>query len=336
LIKKWTVILIPHNRGERHSFNMSDVHIWVSAASVFVMLCVAAFFFQRSRTMELRSKAVEDEIRTLETLVQTRPVGGPVDVDLDAEWAAREAELRDEFEARDATLLRELSRLYDLEKEVRIITGLPTQIQEGEVVPLPPAEGQGGRPAEFSDGKVFSVDFELLPPDVLNGIASPSADLMLQEMQVRRQSLEHMLMNMDAQRTRIAHTPSVWPTMDKKRRINSGYGNRKDPIDRRLRHHSGVDITADYGATITTTADGVVSFSAYHQYLGRLVKIDHGYGLETWYGHMSKSLVTVGETVKRGQTIGKVGSTGKSTGPHIHYEVHLNGKTVDPKNYIGH
>ena len=66
------------------------------------------------------------------------------------------------------------------------------------------------------------------------------------------------------------------------------------------------------------------------------MKIDHGYGLETWYGHMSKRLVEKGETVMRGQIVGSVGSSGRSTGPHIHYEVHLNGKTVDPKNYIGH
>ena len=332
MIKKWTVILIPHNRGERRSFNMSDVHVWISAATIFVMLCTAAFFFQRSRTLDARARAMQVEVNTLERELAT----GTVQQVVPEDWSEREAEIRREYETRDAVLVRELGRLYDLEKEVRIITGLPSQIREGDEVPLPPTDGQGGRPEGVASSVMYTERDELLPPEVLSGIASPSADLMLREIQIRSKSLMGMISGMDAQRHRIAHTPSVWPTRDPKRKINSRYGRRQDPITKRLRHHNGVDITADYGATIVTTADGVVSYSAYDQYLGNLVKVDHGYGLETWYGHMSKRLVNKGDKVSRGDTLGRVGSTGKSTGPHIHYEVHVDGKTVDPKNYIGH
>lgn len=332
MIKKWTVILIPHNRGERRSFNMSDVHVWISAATIFVTLCTAAFFVQRSRTLDARARAMQSEVHAL----QRELASGVVQQEAPTDWSEREAEIRKEYEARDAVLVRELGRLYDLEKEVRIITGLPSQVQEGDEVPLPPTAGQGGRPEGVPSGVIYTERDELLPPDVLSGVASPSADLMLREIQIRSKSLEGMISGMDAQRHRIAHTPSVWPTRDQKRRINSRYGRRQDPITKRLRHHSGVDISADYGASIVSTADGVVSYSGYDQYLGNLVKVDHGYGLETWYGHMSKRLVNKGEKVSRGDTLGRVGSTGKSTGPHIHYEVHVNGKTVDPKNYIGH
>lgn len=332
MIKKWTVILIPHNRGERRSFNMSDVHVWVSAAVLFVVVFTAAFFFQRSRTYETRTRAMQSEVNQLQRELETDVAR----TEAPADWSEREALIREEYEERDAALVRELSRLYDLEKEVRIITGLPSQIREGDEVPLPPTDGQGGRPEGVSAGARYSERDELLPPEVLSGVASPTADLMLREIQIRSQSLMGMISGMDAQRHRIAHTPSMWPTRDPKRRINSRYGRRQDPITKRLRHHSGVDITADYGAPIVTTADGVVSYSAYDQYLGNLVKVDHGYGLETWYGHMSKRLVSKGDKVFRGDPLGRVGSTGKSTGPHIHYEVHMNGKTVDPKNYIGH
>lgn len=332
MIKKWTVILIPHNRGERRSFNMSDVHVWISAAVLFVVLCTAAFFFQRSRTLDARARAMQTELSTLQHELDS----GVVREEIPADWGEREAEIRKEYEARDEVLVRELGRLYDLEKEVRIIAGLPSQIREGDDVPLPPTDGQGGRPDDVPSGVIYTERDELLPPEVLSGVASPSADLMLREMQVRAASLQGMISGMDAQRHRIAHTPSSWPTTDPKRKINSRYGRRQDPITKRLRHHSGVDIAADYGSPITASADGVVSFSGYDQYLGNLVRVDHGYGLETWYGHMSKRIANKGDKVSRGDVLGKVGSTGKSTGPHIHYEVHVNGKTVDPKNYIGH
>lgn len=332
MIKKWTVILIPHDRGERRSFNMSDVHVWVAAGIILVLCFTSAFFLQRSRTTAAQTRMLESDYQALEAGLNSPEANEA----FDAEWREREASLRSEFEDRDNALARELSRLYDLEKEVRIITGLPAQITEGDDVPLPPAEGEGGRLGEFNDGTVFPDDEALLPPDVIYGLSQPSADLMMQEMRLRAGSLENMLHGMEAQRVRIAHTPSIWPTKDVRRRITSRYGRRKDPLTKRLRQHSGVDIRADYDSPIISSAEGTVIFSGYHQYLGHCVKIDHGYGLETWYGHMSKRLVEKGETVMRGQIVGSVGSSGRSTGPHIHYEVHLNGKTVDPKNYIGH
>jgi murein DD-endopeptidase MepM/ murein hydrolase activator NlpD len=137
------------------------------------------------------------------------------------------------------------------------------------------------------------------------------------------------------QREKRAHTPSVWPTKESKRRINSKFGQRRDPFTKKWKHHGGVDISANYGTEILATADGVVSFSGYDQFLGNLVQIDHGYGLQTWYGHMSKRLVQKGDVVTRGMVVGKVGSTGRSTGPHIHYEVHVDGKRVDPRNFMG-
>ncbi len=332
MIKKWTVILIPHDRGERRSFNMSDVHVWVAAGTLLLLCLTSAVFFQRSRTTAERTRALESDYRALEADLNSPEVNEA----FDAKWREREASLRGEFEDRDSALSRGLSRVYDLEKEVRIITGLPTQIVEGDDVPLPPADGEGGRLGEFSDGAVFTDNEALQPPHAIYGLAKPSADLMMQEIQLRRGSLENMLQSMEAQRVRIAHTPSIWPTNDVRRRITSRYGRRTDPLTKRLRQHSGVDIRADYGSPIISSAEGTVIFSGYHQYLGHCVKVDHGYGLESWYGHMSKRLVEKGEIVTRGQVVGKVGSSGRSTGPHIHYEIHANEKTVDPKNYIGH
>ncbi len=98
--------------------------------------------------------------------------------------------------------------------------------------------------------------------------------------------------------------------------------------------HKGMDIATYFGSPVYATADGVVTFSATNGSLGKCVKIDHGYGYTTRYGHNSTLLVKVGDRVKRGQIISKVGSSGRSTGPHLHYEVRLNNISVNPYNHL--
>jgi murein DD-endopeptidase MepM/ murein hydrolase activator NlpD len=173
------------------------------------------------------------------------------------------------------------------------------------------------------------------PPHVIYGLHSPSADLMLQEISVRAESLRMMLKDMYEQSDRVSRKPSIWPTDSRRRQITSRFGYRKDPFSRRMRHHSGTDVAAPHGERIQVTARGTVKDAGWDNYLGNFVRVDHGYGVETWYGHMSKIGVSVGQQVERGDSVGKVGSTGRSTGPHIHYEVHVNGKRVDPAKYLG-
>ena len=98
--------------------------------------------------------------------------------------------------------------------------------------------------------------------------------------------------------------------------------------------HAGLDIATNHGTTITSTADGIVIFAGSHAGYGNLVVVDHGYGLTTRYAHMSSYDVTVGDHVTRGKKIGAVGSTGRSTAPHCHYEVRLHDRPVDPFNYL--
>ena len=116
--------------------------------------------------------------------------------------------------------------------------------------------------------------------------------------------------------------------------ITSLYGRRIDPINKKAAFHSGIDIRKNIGAEITTTADGKVLKKGYNKGQGNYVVIGHGKDFKTRYFHMKKSLVEKGDQVKRGQVIGLVGNTGRSTGPHLHYEIHYNQKSVNPLKFV--
>jgi murein DD-endopeptidase MepM/ murein hydrolase activator NlpD len=130
----------------------------------------------------------------------------------------------------------------------------------------------------------------------------------------------------------LACTPAIQPLSNKDlKRIASGFGHRIDPVYKTVKFHAGLDFTAPQGTPIYASANGVVKVAAHlGTGYGNHVVINHGYGYETLYGHMFKVKAKVGQRVKRGEIIGYVGSTGKSTGPHCHYEVHKNGRPLDP------
>jgi murein DD-endopeptidase MepM/ murein hydrolase activator NlpD len=127
-------------------------------------------------------------------------------------------------------------------------------------------------------------------------------------------------------------TPSIWPTESS--RISSGYGFRLDPFTRRSAFHSGIDIDGTLNDPIYATAEGVVAETGRTSELGNYIIIDHSQGLKTLYAHLNKILVQRNDHVEKGDLIGRMGSTGRSTGPHLHYEVHKNGSPVDPRTYI--
>lgn len=134
----------------------------------------------------------------------------------------------------------------------------------------------------------------------------------------------------------LAGIPAIQPVSNRDlTRIASGFGYRIDPVYKVAKFHAGLDFAAPQGTPIYATADGVVKQADYNEGgYGNHVVINHGYGYETLYGHMYKIKAHVGDHVKRGEIIGYVGNTGKSTGPHCHYEVHKNGQHVDPVYYF--
>ncbi len=125
--------------------------------------------------------------------------------------------------------------------------------------------------------------------------------------------------------------PTIWPVRG---RVTAGFGQRMDPLSGEGAFHAGLDISAPYGSAVDAAADGIVFHAGLDSGYGNAVLIDHGYGIHTKYGHLSRISVVVGQEVKRGQLIGAVGATGRTTGPHLHYEVRVNETPVNPSRYL--
>ncbi|MGI6227484.1 MAG: murein hydrolase activator EnvC family protein [Peptococcales bacterium] len=177
-------------------------------------------------------------------------------------------------------------------------------------------------------------------------IASARQKDLVKEIESQKETYEQMLEEFEKQSKLIADAirrlqstggqrPSqlAWPTPGYTR-ITSKYGMRIHPITKKRSMHTGVDIAAPHGSNAVAGANGKVIFTGWQGAYGNTIIVDHGGGMSTMYPHLSKYLVKVGDEVKRGQAIGKVGSSGWSTGPHIHYEVRINGEHVDPMPYL--
>lgn len=159
-------------------------------------------------------------------------------------------------------------------------------------------------------------------------------DMLRKQLYVQSNSLEDLIgMGKDIEE-RSKCIPAIQPISNKDlTRTASGYGMRIDPIYRVPRFHSGMDFSAKIGTEIYATGNGVVTFAGWKKGYGNCLMIDHGYGYETLYGHMNKFSARVGQKVTRGEVIGSVGNTGKSTGPHLHYEVIVRGQYDNPSKY---
>jgi murein DD-endopeptidase MepM/ murein hydrolase activator NlpD len=144
-------------------------------------------------------------------------------------------------------------------------------------------------------------------------------------------TLEMLKGEVDEYTRRLAATPSIWPTRG---RISSGFGMRRNPFGGGSQFHYGIDIAGTHGTPVYATANGQVSFAGYRGGFGNLVIISHGYGFQTYYAHLSGFAVSNGQWVKRGQVIGYMGRSGRATGTHLHYEVHVNGVAVNPYRYL--
>lgn len=341
-MKRWTVMLIPHGQGNTKSLNLYAFQLYVLVAIFAALSFTAAFSYQRVRAANKDIERLEREKRNLGAMVS--PLAQQPAAMSDEERAKIEQQVREEYEARMAAITAELSELYDVEKNFRKNNGLPPRSRKPAVSVENVGSAEGGRGGAPSvdpgdDMPVSGNDDLLRPPTVIDGLANPSADLIVQEINIRTESLreynEMYLAASQAQKEQMDRTPGIWPVAGVKRVVlTSRYGYRKDPFTRDLSFHDGIDISAPYGSSVIATGKGTVIFSGWDKYLGNCVRVDHGEGMVTVYGHLQKTTVSTGQTVVKGDEVGKLGSTGRSTGAHVHYEVRIKGKAVDPERYL--
>ncbi len=159
-------------------------------------------------------------------------------------------------------------------------------------------------------------------------------DAIEKQLYVQAKSYDEILEWAKNQETRMEYIPAIQPVLNKDlTRVASGYGYRIDPVYHVRRFHQGMDFTAPKGTDVYATGKGRVFSTGWKQGYGNTVVIDHGFGYKTLYAHLHKSLVKKGQKVNRGDVIALVGNTGKSTGPHLHYEVRLKDRPIDPRNF---
>ena len=159
-------------------------------------------------------------------------------------------------------------------------------------------------------------------------------DMLDRQLYIQSQSFDEVVALCKEHDDMLKCIPAIQPVSNKDlKKTASGYGVRVDPIYKTTKFHEGMDFSANIGTPIYATGNGTVTKAGWQSGYGRVVVINHGYGYETLYAHMNKINVRVGQKVTRGEVIGEVGNTGKSTGPHLHYEVHVKGRVVNPVNY---
>ncbi len=254
----------------------------------------------------------------------------PVLIGLGARWSAqwRIAELQrtasnlevENASYREATgqLTSQISALHTAVDELGVRSTVDPSASRA-MDKLPPAvktRAMGGGPALSP----FALSSALGSPDNPFGLLRDLLGALESRLDTMRSGVER-------RQALAAATPSIWPVAGW---LSSGYGTRRDPFSGDKGFHPGLDISADSGDPIIAPGDGVVESASVNGNYGNLVVLDHGFGITTRYGHLSRFAVTNGEQVHRGDIIGYVGSTGRSTSPHLHYEIWINGQLTNP------
>lgn len=241
----------------------------------------------------------------------------------------KEKLLRMQYERSQEDLQLISGRVKEVETKLRQLEVRDNEVYRTifEATPIPDSARQKQLEMEKEIRLVSSMDDNQLAYSIFNTLNAISARILSQEKSYKE--IEGMLRNKEKL---LASTPAIQPVANKDlKRVASGFGSRIDPVYKTIKFHAGLDFAAPQGTPIYATADGRVTTAGNTgNGFGNHVEINHGYGYETLYGHMFRIKVRSGQVVKRGEVIGWVGSTGKSTGPHLHYEVHKGGRSLDP------
>ncbi|OEF97327.1 M23 family metallopeptidase [Desulfuribacillus alkaliarsenatis] len=296
--KHFTIMIIPHSEKESVVLNV-PVYIFKILSIALVMTSIFAIMFIK-QYYDYREEAQYAQRSIAENKSLTR------------EFAVV---------ARDAIELREkVARIEELDQQIR---------KANEFDPTKSYFSQQNRLAlveEEPDEKSRVTASSLLATEAQGAVQAVKDSLPMRE-----ESLQEVQSLLQERHQELAAIPSIWPTSGN---MVSGFGMRTDPFTYRPDFHTGIDIANRTGTPIYATADGRIVFAKFDGGYGRSILINHGNGISTRYAHLSRYTVEPGQHVKKGALVGYMGATGRATGPHLHYEVIVNGNAIDPYKYL--
>lgn len=325
-----TLLLVNNESGTTKKFVLSLVSLKVIlfSSAVVILILVAGFIDYMGLMLQaMENKRLENENMMLKKQFQL-------------------------VEGKLGALENSLERVKIFTNKLKLITNIDMEDRVTKLtMGTKPSSGQAAEEYEpmdqrLSNEKLAQQDKDFPPEEQINEAkaevaAQPSSqdyatlviriDRAVKETQLKEQSVIELWESLSERLSLLNSTPNIKPARGW---LTSRFGYRLNPFTNKMQMHAGLDIAAAPGSPVYSPADGVVIFASYDETYGKLVSIDHGYGVTTRFAHNSQIYVRVGQKVSKYDVISSVGNTGRSTGPHLHYEVRINGIPVDPVNFI--
>lgn len=302
--RQWTVVLVPHGAGGSRTVSVSLRGVQILAGLIGVVVLAAAVFGYGVVTRAVNLTRLERLERRNEFL----------------------AEELDRAQRLLASVGDTLDQIAERDQLVRLLAGLEPTDPDVQLA------GVGGPAGAWSTREQVLSE---APEGLLALDLRTQLDDYLRRANLLSQSYEEALDSLRSHSDRLERTPSISPIAAQDAWLTSGFARmRMHPIYHEVRPHEGIDVSAPEGTPIQAPASGIVQNVRTMSGYGRTVTVDHGNGVVTFYAHCSRVLVRVGQRVRRGDKLAEVGRTGIATGPHLHYEVIVNGRAVDPKGFI--
>jgi murein DD-endopeptidase MepM/ murein hydrolase activator NlpD len=295
----YTFLIIPKKKSSTKRLTISSALLrGISIFSLFLLFFIAYTYYDYIHIKREKTELTGLRKQTKEQRAQIEAL---------AEKVNRYAATMDEFR--------------QLDKQVRLLANVEDKNDKGQI------PGIGG--SISSDRRVASRMEDDQKTLIVN--IDRNMNHLADDANSQRQSYNDLIKFLQERKSIRAATPSIWPAMGW---VTSEFGNRVSPFGSAREFHRGLDIATKIGNKVLAPADGMVVEATYDCEMGHMVRVDHGYSVITWYGHLQKTIVQEGTLVKRGDVLGYVGNSGRSTGPHLHYAVFLNGVPMNPRKYL--
>jgi len=299
--KAFTLIVVPDHESAVKRYRVTQTFVWRALGGLAALALVAAgasvHYFQ------VAGDAAENRILREENL----------------SLRGQLKSIRERIDHIGSTL----DRVERFDQKLRALTLLSDPQRNLAMGPTASEPGQLG-PAHSPKGGLLASSEN---PKALNS----RLDKLTAEATRQEQSLQELTAYFQDQKSLLASVPATWPARGW---VTSDFGQRLDPYTAERVMHTGLDIAAEHGKPVYAPSDGVVVFAGPEGGYGNVIVIDHGYGIKSRYGHLAQMLVRAGDRVRRGQQVAAIGNTGRSTGPHLHYEVRVNGVPQNPRKFI--